>query len=182
MRFPTFILFLFFAVLLPGTLVSAQEPVPNRRAKAIYADLLGNNISSGPSLNFDMRFKRSTNIGFGAKIGFGTKAEKRGQYYRRYHIPLGIYYTQGSERFMLESGLGLTGFRTDRPYQINSNTGARGEFIEKTYDAVFFLNLGLRAQAKKTGGIFRFYWAPILVLNESPSILNFGVSAGLGFK
>lgn len=174
--------FLICLVVFSGKPLLAQNTVPDRRAKAVYGDVLGNNIGSGPSLNFDMRFKKTTNIGFGAKIGFGTKEEKRAQYYRVYHMPLGLYYVQGTERLMLESGIGMTVYRTVRPYQIDKHTGARGDFKMIFHETEFFGNLGLRLQPKRNGLVVRFYWAPFLEPGEYFMRGPFGLSIGAGFK
>ena len=173
----TLLIFLFS---LSSGMVSAQGSVPDRRAKAVFIDI--DLMGAGPTINFDMRFKKGTNIGYGARIGFGASLRNKNQYYNIYQIPIGVFLTKGKERVMWETGFRITGYRTDVPYQINSVTGARGDFWKRGYVASFGGNIGMRINPKKTGGVARIYWAPMFTPGEFPWLFNFGISAGFGFK
>jgi hypothetical protein len=131
-----------------------------------------------------MRFKKKTNLGWGARIGFGKGETKHGRYRKLYHAPVMIYRTTGKQRLMLETGLGATFARTDTPYHINSVTGIFGNYIQRENNVIFIGNLGLRAQALKTGAIARIYWSPIFgTLNANETyLLWFGASVGFSIK
>ena len=165
---------------LSSEIVSAQDSMPDRRAKAVFIDI--DLMGTGPTLNFDMRFKKGTNIGYGARIGFGASLRNKNQNYNIYQLPIGVYFTKGKERIMLETGFRITGYRTEVPYQINSISGAGGDFWKHAYEASFGGNIGMRINPKRTGGVVRIYWGPMFTPGEFPWLFNFGVSAGLGFK
>ena len=161
---------------------SREKPVPNRRAKAVYVELLGASIT-GFSLNYDMRFKRGTNIGWGARIGMGmNRADKDERYQRDRYLPIMIYRTVGGQRAALELGFGTTLWHSQEYYQVNTLTGAQGSFTKNTYGSQLFGNVGLRLQPKRFGPVVRIYWSPIIIPSEGLMPYWAGVSFGFGFK
>ncbi|MHA6249345.1 hypothetical protein ACXYMU_15495 [Pontibacter sp. CAU 1760] len=160
---------------------SESAPVAKHN-KIIFVEALGNGI--GLSANFDMRFQKGTQEGFGFRAGLGgsylgsanNDAENKAM--GIVTLPLSVNYLVGENRSAFEAGLGITPMyaRMD----VYSPTKPRLA-DENGWGATGFLNLGYRFQPLGNGFVFRANWTPAFnSAGFSPSW--FGLSVGYGFK
>jgi hypothetical protein len=164
--------------------VSAQsdtEPVA-RHNKAIFVEALGNGI--GVSANFDMRFKKGTQDGFGFRAGLGgsylgsANNDAENVTTGIVTIPLSLNYLIGKNRSAFEAGLGITGIYA----KMDIHSLTKPQLVDENgWGSSGFLNLGYRYQPLDNGFVFRANWTPAFnSAGFSPAW--FGLSVGYGFK
>jgi hypothetical protein len=131
------------AILFSTTLI-AQSP-----AKVIHVELGGPGLAS---LNYDMRFKGETGLGFRAGLGgfsLGTSSDKASVVL----IPLGLNYVLGKgEKNYFELGAGVT------PVISKSTVNSSSKTFRSTFS---HLNIGYRVQPADGGFFFRVAVNPI---------------------
>ncbi|GAB3162710.1 hypothetical protein [Telluribacter humicola] len=157
----------------------SKPTIPDRRAKAIYMEAFG---SSGfyYSLNCDMRFRKGLK-GWGVRVGI-TKPVTVGVA-TTYSGPILINYVTSERSVALEAGLGIVVANTRYTHEDQYNVIRKYSHYDYNYGVA---NVGIRVQPKRTGIMWRLYWAPNWVMgpdyNNQKTLMWFGTSLGVGFK
>lgn len=160
--------------------VKAQEASTDGHKKAVFVEAFGQGLHV--TLNYDMRFKKGVQDGFGFRAGIGgiftgtADADAGPEMTYVVGFPVGINYLIGERRSAFEAGVGITPHRAATP--LHSRTKPK-IINENGWGANGFLNFGYRLQPAKNGFVFRLNWTP--VINNTGIISRFGISAGYGF-
>lgn len=148
--------------------------------KNITIELAGSHILWG--LNYDMRFERGRNDGFGFKVGVGgaqvnLESEDTSLGATYLSIPVEVNYILGKRRSGLVTGLGLlTGHGKLKGQSPDDNFNFGGTGILSAY-----ANIGYRLQPLNSGFTFQVNVNPHLFRNGA-LLPYFGISLGYGFK
>jgi hypothetical protein len=153
-----------------------------RHNKAIFVEALGNGI--GVSANFDMRFKKGTQDGFGFRAGLGgsylgsANNDAENVHMGLITIPLSVNYLVGENRSAFEAGVGITPIYA----KMDIYSPTKPQLADENgWGSSGFLNLGYRFQPMENGFVFRANWTPAFnSTGFSPAW--FGLSVGYGFK
>lgn len=144
--------------------------------RAFYVEVLGSGL--GLSGNFDMRFKKDRNDGFGFRTGLGlgsiysSTPDKNENDSRRYvTFPLSANYILGKKRSGFEGGAGLT-TQVALAKVLDNNP---------SYMAFGALNVGYRLQPLRKGLLLRASWTPLFD-NSGFYPAWAGVSVGYSFN
>ncbi len=135
-------------------------------SNTVYFELGGPGLAS---FNYDTRFTKNSNSGFGGRIGIGGYGDR---YESVFTVPLGInYITSGDNKNFFEVGMNYTFVKADEPFfdfgDINSPSFAT-------------LNFGYRKQPIKNGFVFRAAVNPVIA-GGGFNPFYFGIAFGYKF-
>lgn len=157
-------------------MLSESAETNSRHRKSVFAEALGSGV--GISGNFEMRFKKGRNDGFGFRAGLGLGAfysssgEERFGADRRYvTFPVMANYIKGINRSGFETAIGFTS-------QVAFSKVAD---YEQSYIPLGSLNVGYRLQPLKDGLLIRATWTPFFD-NKGFYPSWAGFSIGYSFK
>jgi hypothetical protein len=162
LRKSLFLLVFLFAILFKPDTASAQGQ------KFAFAEGLGSGLLV--SANFDMRFKKESREGFGARIGY-TNTGFVGDDDWISAFPVGINYVYGQARSAL-----LIGFTTTFPVIKDNNN------LSDYSNAVFAPEIGYRFRPIEKGVAFQVTWAPLFNTVDGSKIPWFGLGIGYAWN
>ena len=172
-----FIPIIFLTLLFFTNQIKAQTDVPERRHKAIFLSVYEFVLPA--TVNYDMRFKKGVQDGWGFRVGMGFRLVSLHGYVgpTMFALPVGVNYLAGEKRSAFEAGFGLMPYSGSGLFTYAEPT----IFNEMEGGMNVFFNFGYRLQPINNGFVFRFNWNPHI---NSRGIfpIGLGISAGYGFK
>lgn len=155
---------------------------PAKHNKAIFIEGLGNGL--GLTANFDMRFKKGVQDGFGFRAGIGGLHLGSADYdggtiqNKLLTFPVTVNYLVGDKRSAIEAGIGITPIYAT----VDTYSPTKPKLVDESgWSSSGFLNLGYRLQPLNNGFMLRVDWTPAFnSTGFSPAW--FGLSLGYGFK
>lgn len=177
---------LFLSLLLSCAILSqafAQDDTTPaaRHNKAIFIELLGSGM--GVTANYDMRFSKGRQDGFGIRAGVGgmllesNVTDEASIHSNFTTFPIVVNYLIGKKRSALEAGIGIVPMYGN----LVKDSSTQPKMEEKGWGSTGTLNLGYRYQPLNSGFVFRLTWSPA-VNSTGFSPAWFGMSLGYGFK